>query len=51
MLANNVFKHQITLDDKKVLLITAYTLYIFNLSFDTLYNNIEFKKLFIDSEV
>ena len=50
MLADNAFKHRITLSDKTVLPITVPTPYLFNLSTDLWYNDIEFKGLFIDSE-
>lgn len=47
-LADNAFKHQITLSNKTILSIIVFTPYIFNLSIDLKYNNIKFKKLFID---
>lgn len=47
MLVDNVFKHQIILNDKIVLpIITAF--YLFNLPINSWYNDIEFKRLFID---
>ena len=49
-LADNAFKHRITLSNKMVLPITVSTSYLFNSSTDLRYNDIEFKRLFIDSE-
>lgn len=46
--ADNAFKHQITLSDKTVSIITL-ALYILNLSTDSQYNDNEFKELLIDS--
>ena len=48
-LANNAFKYQITLSDKTILPITVPTPYLFNLSTDLRYNDIEFKGLLINS--
>ena len=48
-LADNAFKHRITLSDKTVLPITVPTPYLFNLSTDSRYNDIKFKGLLIDS--
>ena len=48
MLVDNAFKHQITLSDTKILLITVPAPYIFNLSTDWQYNDIEFKALLVD---
>ena len=48
-LADNAFKHQITLSDKTVLPITIPTPYLFNSSTDLQYNDIKFKGLLIDS--
>lgn len=47
-LLNNIFKYQITLYDKTVLPITIHTAYFFKLSTDSKYNDIKFKRLFID---
>lgn len=49
ILVENTFKYQITLSDKKVLLIIILVSYTFNLSTNLQYNNTEFKRLFIDS--
>ena len=46
-LADNAFKHQIILNNVIVLPITTTFSYIFILSTDLQYNNIEFKKLII----
>lgn len=46
-LENDASNHQITLSDKTISFISSAS-YIFNLSIDLQYNNIEFKKLFID---
>lgn len=43
-----MFKHQITLNNKTVSPITS-TFYVFNLSTDSQYNNIEFKGWLINS--
>lgn len=51
MLVNNAFKHYITLYNKTILYITIATSYFFNSSINLEYNNIEFKKLFIDLKV
>lgn len=48
-LADNTFKYEITLNDEIVSPITAPVNYVFNLSTDSEYNDIEFKELFIDS--
>ena len=47
-LADNAFKHWITLNDKIVSPIIVPTSYIFNLSTDSWYNDTEFKGLRID---
>lgn len=47
-LANNTFKHKIILSNKITLLITTF--YIFKLSTNLQYNNIEFQKLLINSK-
>lgn len=48
-LAYNAFKHQIILSDKTVLPTTVPAPYVFNLSIDSWYNDMEFKGLPIDS--
>ena len=48
-LADNAFKHQITFSDEIVLPATVLAPYVFNLSTDSRYNDIEFKELLIDS--
>lgn len=48
-LVDNAFKHRITLSDKTILPIIVPTLYLFNLSTDSQYNDIKFKELFISS--
>ena len=48
-LADNVFKHQITLSNKTVLPITVPAPYVFNFSTNSQYNNTEFQGLLIDS--
>lgn len=50
MLADSIFKYQIILSGKTILLITVFNSYIFNLSIDLQYNNIKFIRLFIDLE-
>lgn len=50
-LADNVFKHQITLSDKTVPSMIVPVSYIFNLLTDLRYNDAEFKGLFIDSGI
>ena len=47
MLADNAFKHRITLSDKTVLPTTVPAPYVFNLPTDSHYNDIEFKGLLI----
>lgn len=49
MLADNVFKYQIILGKKTFLPIIISAPYIFNLSTNSLYNNIKFKRLLINS--
>ena len=49
-LADNAFKHQITLSDKTVLPTTVPVSYVFNLSIDSWYNDIEFMGLLINLE-
>lgn len=49
-LVDNIFKYQITLNDKIIFSITL-TLYTFNLSTNLQYNNTEFKRLLINSSV
>ena len=46
-LANNAFKHQITLSNKTVSPITL-ALYVFNSSTDSRYNDTKFKRLLVD---
>lgn len=48
---NNIFKHLIILNNKTVSFITVFTSYVFNLLTDLQYNNIEFKGLFINSNI
>lgn len=48
-LVDNTFKYQITLNDKTVLPTIVSAPYVFNLSLDSQFNDIEFKRLFIDS--
>lgn len=50
-LADNAFKHQITLSDKIVPSITVPVPYVFNSSTDSQYNNTEFKGLLINLNV
>lgn len=50
-LTDNVFKHQITLSNKIVLLIIVSAPYVFNSSTISRYNDIKFKELLIDSRV
>lgn len=51
MLADNAFKYQITLSNKIVLPTTILTPYIFNLSPNSRYNDIEIQLIFIDSRL
>lgn len=48
MLVDNNFKYQITPSEKINIAIIVFIFYFFNLLTDLKYNNIEFKKLFID---
>lgn len=48
-LADNTFKHRITLNDKIISPITVPALYIFGLSTDLKYNDHEFNELLINS--
>ena len=47
MVTDNIFKYQIILSDKIVLLIIITILYVFNLLIELQYNLIKFKRLFI----
>lgn len=47
-LANNAFKSQITLNNETISPSIVSAPYVFNLSTDLQYNNIEFKKLLIN---